>query len=294
MSIGVLIATLVSPASARADLWGADLGPLSTLVAQGVAEVGQAAETIAQLKQTYDETRKYVGMAQDAIDGFNEFRAFAESVYTKPERALESLMPDAAYLTRDLQSPQGWGQGTGELQRLVKVCLAGTGDCAAFKEAVTAKQAREAISKTFSTAPVKRDDVEAIDNEAAFAIRGSMAVTAKSTVAGEQARALMKKCAEGTDAKAMQACQSAANLGQLMQVEQTGLLNEQMAEGNRLKAVELAQENAATKRALQENVERHRLLQAGAREMAPATMQYEGGLDFWQGNGASVPPQGAR
>lgn len=273
LAAAVVLACLLLPDVAHASLFGEENGPLTTLVAQGVAEFIQVGETLTQLKQTYDETAKYVGLAQDAIDGFQEFGAFADSVFTNPQSALASVLPGADSLARDLASPESWGRGTGELQRLVKVCLGG-GDCVAFREAVTAKQARDSISRTFGTSPVQRDDLETVDTEAAKAISGSMAQTAKSTVAGEQARALMEKCLRGTDNQAVAACQAAANLGQLMQVEQTASLNEQIAEGNRLQALELAEKNSEKKRALQEVLERQRMLKAATRDMAPQSMRF--------------------
>lgn len=268
----VLAMLLLHPGVAQASLFGEENGPLTALVAQGVLQLNQAAETFNQLKQSYEEARKYAGMAQDAIEGFQQFGQFADSVYRNPENALRAAMPDAEALTRDLQSPESWGRGTGELQRLVRVCLGG-GDCASFREAVTAKQARDSISKTFGTSPVQRDDIETIDVEAGRAISSSMSVAAKSTLAGEQARALMEKCMGGTGNDAVAACQAAANVGQLMAVEQTASLNEQMAEGNRLKALELADKNGDKKRALQQQLERQRMLEAGVPEMAPPQMR---------------------
>lgn len=268
----VVAAVLLIPTHARADLWGADLGPLTSLVAQGAAEMAQAAEQLAQLKQTYDETRKYVGMVEDVVSGFKEFGDYASSVVTNPTSALESVMPEAFALSRDLQSPQSWGSGTGELANLVRVCL-GTGDCAQFKQAVTAQQARDSISKTFGTAPVRSASIETVDIEAAKAISGGTAHNAKSTVSGEQARALMEKCLHGTDNGAVAACQAAANVGQLMQVEETASLNQQMAESTRLQALQLAEKNAEKKRSMQEVLERQRLLEAGTKSMAPPRFQ---------------------
>lgn len=268
--VALSLALLAPPA--RASIFGEENVQLLALVSQGIEEINQAGQTVAQLKQTYDETRKYVGLAQDAVDGFQQFGAFTDSVFKNPGQALRSAMPGFEELSRDLQSPASWGKGTGELQRLVRVCLGG-GDCTSFREAVTAKQARESISRTFGTSPVQRDDIEAVDVEAGRAISSSMAAVASSSVAGEQARALMDKCMEGADNKAVAACQAAANLGQLMQVEQTATLNQQLAQSNRLKALELAETNSARKRALREIRERHEMLQAGAKAMVPPVMR---------------------
>lgn len=271
----VIVVFGLSPGVARASLFGEENGPLTALVAQGAAQLVQAAETFAQLKQMYDETRKYVGMAEDAVNGFKEFSAFTDSVFRNPENALRSVMPEATTLYDELRAPQQWGRGTGELQRLVKVCLGG-GDCVAFREAVSARQARDSISQTFGTVPVRRADIETVDLEAGRAISQGMSVASQSTLAGAQARALMEKCMGGTTNDAVLACQAAANLGQLMQVEQTAALNEQVAESNRLQALELAQKNAEAKRRVHEVLERQKMLEAGAQDMAPPEFRLRG------------------
>lgn len=274
----VVALLLLQPGVAHASLFGEENGPLTALVAQGVAQIQQAAQTYAQLKQTYEETKRYVGLAEDAVNGFRDFGAFADSVYRNPGNALRSAMPDAEYLARDLASPQAWGRGTGELQRLVRVCIGG-GDCGAFREAVTARQARDSISQTFGTAPVRRDDIETVDIEAGRAISGGMSVAATSTVASQQAAALMEKCMSGSGREAVEACQAAANMGTLMQVQQTASLNEQMATANRLQALELANKNAEKKRALQQQLERQRMLEAGLGDMAPPQVRIIGPAD---------------
>jgi len=268
--VAVLVAYLASPSVARASMFGEENTPLYALVAQGVEQIAQGAQQFAQLVEMVDQTRKYVGMAQDAVNGFKEFGAYADSIYKNPGQALSTAFPDAETLTRDLTTPQAWGQGTGELQRLVRVCLSG-GNCASFREAVAAKQVRESISQTFGTSPVQRDSLDTVDIEASRGISMSTAHSAKSQLTVEQARALMEKCRGGTDQSAIAACQAAGSLGSLMQVEQTAELNAQMAESNRLKAIELADKNAEKKATLMQAVERQKMLEAGSKLMVPPT-----------------------
>ena len=266
----VVVVSLLTPQAAQASMWGEENASLIALIAQGVEQIQQGAQQFEQMKQTYEETRKYVSMAQDAVDGFKEFGTYVDSIYKNPGKALATAFPDAESLTRDLQTPESWAQGTGELQRLVRVCLAG-GDCASLREAVTAKQVRDSISKTFGTSPVRRDSIDTIDIEVSRGISTSTAQNAKAQLSVEQARALMDKCRTGTDQSAIAACQAAANMGQIMQVEQTAELNAQMAESNRLKALEMADKNAEKKATLMQAVERHKMLEAGSRQMAPPT-----------------------
>ena len=282
----LLMAVLLVPSVSQASLFGEENGPLTALVAEVAEQISQGAQTIKQLtdeyeqlKATYNETKKYVGMAQDAVNGFNEFRQFGDSVIKNPENALDALFPDERSLRADLVSPQNWARGTGELQRLIRVCLAGGGKCAEFHQAVTAKMASDAISQTFGTAPAGREDLVTIDIEAADAISRSTAATGAAAVTEAQARALRSKCLSGTDSEAIAACQAAGNLAALMQLEQTAVLNQQMAEANRLSALELAQRNGELKRQVRESLERDATLSSAAKGMAPPQVRFRGALE---------------
>lgn len=273
----LVVAALASPRPAHASMFGEENGPLYQLVTQGIAEFAQGAQSLQQMIQMYEETKKYVGMASDAVEGFREFGMWADSIFQQPENALYSVLPEAAYLRQELQSPESWGRGTGELQRLVRVCLSGQGQCAAVKQAVSAYDAQQSISDTFGTVPKGRDDLATVDIEAARAISGSMSVTGRSTVSAEQAARLMQKCMSGSGSEAVQACQSAANIGSLLQVQETAALNQQVAESVRLQALDLARENAIEKRTQQETNERQKQLEAATRGMAPPQIQFIGG-----------------
>lgn len=286
-SLALLLALLLAvPQAARASIFGEENGPLAALVAQGVANLAKAADTLRTIQQTYDETRRYVGMAQDAVNGFNSFRAYADSVLREPAAALGNTLPGGAYLARELKSPHGWGAGTGELQRLVTVCLTGSqAGCTLYPEAVQALAARDAIAATHGLGPGRLggaddrtgDAQQVADIEAARAIKGATEANGRASLAAAQAQALMEKCTAGTDSAAMQACQSAANVGQLLQVQQTALLNEQLAEANRLKAVELAGRNGEAKRAEWQKQQRDAMLREATELMAPPRVRFETG-----------------
>jgi hypothetical protein len=291
---GAATSVVLTPSFARASIFGEENAALTTLVAQAAVELSQMAETIAQLKQTYDETRKYVGMAEDAVQGFEDFTRWGQSVIDNPAAALDGLMPDVGYLRRQMASPKSWGKGTGELQRLVRVCLSGGGkdsggpfggvlkECAEFHQAVSARQARDSIQGTFGVGPEDRADIATVDIEAASAISGSMEKAGQATLAKEQARALLEKCTHGTDAAALQACQAAANAAQMLQAGQTARINEQLAESTRLAAVAAAQRNMQEKRAAFEAEQREAAARAGTELLAPARIKLKtAGFEVW-------------
>lgn len=260
----VLLALSV-PLPVRASIFGEENIALTTLVAQSASQITQLSQTLTTLRQTYDETRKYVGMADDAIRAFEGMRQFGTAVIHQPDAAFGSLFPDAAYLRREIQSPTAWGAGTGELQRRVSLCLAGAQGCAQVYERITGQQAAAAISSTFGTLPqgVRRDDVQAIDAEAARALVASSSAEGQAAVSRAQYDALLSKCTAGD----VTSCQAAANMAQILQARGTADLNEQMALSNRLKAVELANTAAKVKAEEREALERREAVRNGFRDM---------------------------
>ena len=89
----VLLSVFLLPGSAHASLWGEENGALFTLVGQGIEKLAQGLETVATLKQTYDETKKYVGYAEDAVRAFKDFQSFGEEVLARPQGLVEQLFP---------------------------------------------------------------------------------------------------------------------------------------------------------------------------------------------------------
>lgn len=256
------VIVLLLPTRARAQ---ADIPFLTTLVAQSASQLTQLTQTLTTLRQTYEETRRYVGIADDAIRTFEGMKQFGTAVIHQPDAAFGSLFPDAAYLRRELQSPTAWGAGTGELQRRVSLCLGGAQGCTQVYERLTSQQASSAISATFGTLPagVRRDDIQAIDTEAARALVASSSAEGQAAVSRAQYDALLSKCTAGD----VTSCQAAANMAEILQARGTADLNEQMALSNRLKAVELANTAAKAKAEEREALERRDAVRNGFRDM---------------------------
>jgi hypothetical protein len=255
----LLTSLVVLSTPAHASLFGEENGPLTTLVVQSASQISQLSEAIATAKETYDETKKYVGMAQDAVNVFTEMKSFGDSVINSPDRALASLFPALGSIQGELSTPDTWRQGTGELQRRVRLCLAGSKACGEFYERLQGQQAQQAITRTYGTVPanVKRIDIEATDSEASAALVVSSIHQGKAEVSRQQYDALIQKClgSPGSDAD-MTSCQAAANMAEILQAKGTADLNEQMATSNRLQATQLATSSAAQKREVREAQER--------------------------------------
>lgn len=273
--LAALVAFLLAPTPAHASLLGEENGPLIGILAQATMQVRQLTDSLAVARDTYNETRKYVGMVEDARTAFADFQRTANTLVTQPQAALDGLFPDAQYLRSELTSPERWGRGTGELQTRVSLCLNGAGNehCTSFYKALKAEEARLAIESTMGKAPAGRDDIAAVDIEAARAIAGSHNAANRAQASLPTMRALQDLCMRGTGADAMTACQAAANLAATQQLEQTALLYEQMAEANRLQAVGLAAQNAERKREVREAQARQKAISDGFRDMATMKLQ---------------------
>ena len=261
-SLALALAVL-APREARAQ---ADIPFLTTLVAQSATQLTSLSQTLTTLRQTYEETRRYVGMADDAVRTFEGMRQYGQAIIHQPDAAFGALFPDAEALRREIRSPQAWGAGTGELQRRVSLCLSGAPGCTQVYERLNGQQVRLAISSTFGTLPdgARRDDVDATDAEAARALVRASAAEGQAEVSRAQYDALLSRCTTYGD---VTACQAAANMATILQAKGTADLNEQMALSNRLKAVELANTAAKEKRDEREALQRQDAVRAGFRDM---------------------------
>jgi hypothetical protein len=285
-AVSVLLLVVLVPLEARASLWGEENAPLYTLVTQGIEELAQGLETFTTLKETYDETRKYVGYAEDAVRAFKDFQNFGEEVLARPQGLVENLFPDIQSYRRLGSGTGPWAEGTGELARVIRQCV-GKGaarGCAQFQDAVTVRQARHALEQTFGTVAAQNLEVSAVDYEASVAMSSASALMGRNAVLREQAKALLRQCTEGSSDGAIAACQGAAHAAAILQMQQLAGVADALGELNRLHAVRLAQENAERKRELNEAEARLEAVRAGSLRLVPPRVQVRtGGLEFFAG-----------
>ena len=290
-AIALALALLVLCAAplARADVFGADLPILSGLLIQATDQVTRMTETLGTLKKTYDDARRVAGYADDAAQAFNQFRNFNAQLFRQDlAQSLETAYPDIGYFRRQASDAGPWARGSGELQRLVSLCFTGgrTG-CTQLQEAISFQQARDAVSSTFGLAPEGAYDLKAVDHETAVALASSSAQQGRGVTARDVSRQLLSQCgvdahgnvtASSTDARVLAQCQAAAASAQIVALRQGADLADQVAEGNRLQALQLSQHSADRKRELAEAQERRALLleAAGAAARRPVPVQTEG------------------
>ncbi len=280
VTVSVLAGVLVFWAGlrqARADFWGGDIPLLTAILTNTSQQLTKVGETLGTLKSTYVETRRLAAYADDAVKTFNAFRSYSLALFKQDvTQALETSFPELGYFRQQASGTGPWAQGTGELQRLVTYCLrallsgekSGTG-CAELQETLSLQQARNAITSTFGNVPPVAGSVEvrAVDHEAAVALAASSADLGRNKVTRLNARALLAQCtSEGADSES---CQAAAHAAQIEQLRQTAFVGDQLAESNRLQAMQLLQENARRKREFGEAIDRRRLVLESATKAAP-------------------------
>jgi len=287
LRLGVPLFAFVSAAVARADTFGGDLPILTGILVQTTDQVARMTETLSTLRKTYDDARRVAGYADDAYQAYNEFRSFNAQLFRADlTRTLDTAFPDIGYLRRQASDTGPWVKGTGELQRLITLCLLGNGNgCTQVQEAITLRDAREALISTFGAAPDGAYDLKAVDHEAAVALASSSSQQGRSASAREMSKSLLSQCGvdaygnlltNSKDQRVLAQCQAAAASAQIVALQQQADLADQVAETNRLQALQLAQKNQDRKRELAEAQERRAFIieatsQAAARPVPVVT-----------------------
>lgn len=271
-----------------ADMLGADIPLLTALLSQAAQNAETMVRTLDTLKKSYDEAKRVAGFAEEARQAYLAVSSYNGELFQEGfTRALESAFPDVGYFRREASHAGPWAQASGELQRLVSICLGGpSGSCRQLQEALSLQQTREALARTFGAAPTGAHDLAAIDHEAAVAIAASSAQEGRSQRATALSEALMKQCSNATDQENLAACQAAANAAQIEALRQSADTNSQLAEGNRLQALQLVQVNRARKKELADAEERRELVLESVRRASSPVPRVES-------DGVSLIPDGA-
>lgn len=277
--------------TAYADFWGGDIPLLTTLVANTADQLAKAYETLETLRKTYDDAKKIAGYADEAYQAYQHFAQYSGERFGQDAlSALDSAFPDIGYFRREASRTGPWAQGTGELQALVSYCFKGLAKpgggqgCVQLQEALSLRQTQAAIQGTFGTAPVMAGSIEvrAVDHESAVAMAASASQFERNRLTRSEADGLLESCRDADGDLA--ACQAAAGTAQIRQLKASADIADQLAEANRLQAVELSQSNARRKRELNEALERRRLVLEGTETLAeqPVRVKTEG-VDFFSG-----------
>lgn len=287
-------ALLVCPRPAQADVFGGDVPVLTGILVQATQTVSQLNESLQTAKRAYEEARRIASYADEAAEAYRQFGELnAELSRGDVGGLLDQAFPEAASLrdeARRLGEGGRWAEGSGELRRMVQVCLR-VGQCTQVREALSVKQTREALDTVFGPSPAALSELQAVDSEVAVAVAASTAQEGRGAVSRAYAAELMRQCQrqrQGGGNSALAACQAAAAAADIAKLESDADVGDAVSQGNRLQALQLALESQARKRDLVEAQERRDVLLEGAKHLAgpPVNVQTEGFDVLGEGAGA--------
>jgi hypothetical protein len=123
-----LIATIVAGALAITYAAGAstlfvpdeDSASLIEILATSIKQLNTLNAELGTVRQTYSETKKLTGYAEDAA---NAFAGLAHADVAGTLQLLEDAVPNVRFFDRELHHLNSWTQGRGELNALVRACV---------------------------------------------------------------------------------------------------------------------------------------------------------------------------
>lgn len=272
--VALALVFLLAPGQARADLWGADLVPLTTLMTNSFTQLSQMAESLKTAREQYEAIKEGVRQAREAAQAFKDFQESGLALFSGDvDSALRNAFPDYAYWKgeADAVATGRWAAPQGRFVATMRMCIGSVGKCKEVQDILTFAESSEIISSTFGTQPLHQGHAF-VDDAAAMAISKASTQEAKSLAVAEQAKALRDECLAS---KNVEVCQSAAALAATLNAEATADLNNHAVEQTRLMALQLAQGNERMKREAQAAQQRQQLLQSAAERFTPGSSAIE-------------------
>ncbi len=254
---------------ASADLFGADVSLLGTLVSQGAQELSTAAQALGTLREGATSAQRMVGFATQAQTLFSRFATSRVADFGADSFGLAHGTLPVSDGSRLRSGVAPWAAATGELRGVSRQCASdvtsGASACRQVHDPLTPTDAQGALRRTFG--PALQPDTQAGDYEVARALSAADAhQQQEGSRAAVSAASRSAACASGEDAAVCGLAQTARQESQLDAV------NEQLAEANRLQAVRLALQNAERKRALGEAQERRTVVTEGWKALRTPTL----------------------
>ena len=265
---------------------------LAQMLLNGMKQLSVATSALAEVKRTYDETRKLAAFAEDAAKAAQTFRSFSATRFGASFVAdVEAASPDVDRYRRDAMAglglvESGWAAGTGAGP--AGACLGGVVGCGKAIGAAETKGLVSAVQETFGKSGAgAADETKAVDAEVAAAIAGDVAQSRTAGLERARLRDLLKVCTGGAGLSAREAkigaeeCKLAAEHAQVLHLGEGQESNVKLAELARLQAIAVEQKNSDLKRAMAEEDARRRALTAGLDDLVRQRIRVRtGGLEF--------------
>jgi len=231
---------------AYADLWGADIPVLTSILTTTLQQLDTATRTFETLGRTYDETKRIAGYAADARYAYEEIRAFsAGRLGASGLNALYSAYPELSYLQGESRyGYRSFGQGYGTLSPELQACLnemardAVRGDrapysaaCEAWRRAATGERLAADLRRTFGELPTSHPEYAILRAEDTVREQRYQAEMVKKAAVERQVYdptdGLLAKCANARDPVV---CQTLAAQAQIQSLEQHAETNRKLEE----------------------------------------------------------------
>lgn len=123
-----------------------DSAALVNLLVTSMQQLNTLNQQLGTVRQTYSETKRLVGFAEDAATAF---QGLARADMSGSVQLLEDAVPNVRYFDREAHHLNSWTQGNGELNALVRACVAARQTQIAAK--ADAQQAQQAWATTPDT-----------------------------------------------------------------------------------------------------------------------------------------------
>jgi hypothetical protein len=141
VAVLLVFAVATYPTAAHASLFGEENGPLTVLVAQGVAELSQAADSFKAVTETLDNAKEYLQIARDVYAGINEFTNFDPEAFLQDQaQYFLAQVPIAGEVSSFVSDVSGNGLNGGHFNAND---LYGKFD--AYRDAYRRRQAQQAV-----------------------------------------------------------------------------------------------------------------------------------------------------
>jgi hypothetical protein len=233
--------------AAYADLFGADVPILTSILTTALQQLDTATKTFETLGKAYQETKRLASYAADAREAYEEIRAFSgERLANSGLNALYRAYPEISFFQGEAQyGYRSWGQGYGgflpELQRCLQditrdaVRSPGAGStssaCNQWRRTVTAEKLDQDLRRTFGDLPQGRPELAVVRAEDIAREQRYQAELVKKAAVETQVYdpqdGMLQKCLTARDPVV---CQTLAAQAQIQAFEQQAETNRKLEE----------------------------------------------------------------
>jgi hypothetical protein len=274
-----------------------DTATLAAIFSNGLQQLAALNQQLGQLRQSYTAAKTLVSYGADVKNGFS---ALLTLDFNKLEQLFVTAVPNAGFFDREARGGyQTWGQGTGELQLMISMCLnsksaqattpvvppppaapgatviAPYDPCAVLENRLSGQELSSSLKLLFpsGTSP-------ALAQPAVDASTRADQQEVRDVVRQQKIASLSALCQDPTSADPDK-CNAASKAAELITAAQLAELVDRMVDLNRIEAVQLAMHVAEQSAQQQRDDDRRQLLLNAAGQVAPPPMQLRApGFDF--------------